>query len=54
MALKFAAAGADVAINWLHDAAAAQRVAEKSVSYGKRAILVKADVPDMADGDRSR
>src|SRR5437016_4820842 len=44
MAVEFAAAGADVAINWLDDEAAAGRVADEVRSCGRRAILVKADV----------
>ena len=44
MALEFAAAGADVAINWLDDDGAAEGVAEEVRSCGRRAILVKADV----------
>jgi len=44
MALEFAAAGADVAVNWLDDEAAAQRVAEGVGATGRRALLVQADV----------
>ena len=44
MALEFAAAGADVAINWLDDEGPAQRVADEVRALGRRAILVKADV----------
>jgi NAD(P)-dependent dehydrogenase (short-subunit alcohol dehydrogenase family) len=44
MAVEFAAAGADVAINWLDDDAAAQAVAEEVRACGRRAILVQADV----------
>ena len=44
MAREFAAAGADVAINWLDDDAAAQRVAEEVRGSGRRAVLVQADV----------
>ena len=44
MALEFAAAGADVAINWLDDDGAAQRVADEVRACGRRAILVNADV----------
>jgi len=47
MALEFAAAGADVAINWLDDDAAAQRVADEVRACGRRAILVKADVAQI-------
>jgi NAD(P)-dependent dehydrogenase (short-subunit alcohol dehydrogenase family) len=44
MALEFAVAGADVAINWLDDEAAAERVAEGVRAAGRRAVLVQADV----------
>jgi NAD(P)-dependent dehydrogenase (short-subunit alcohol dehydrogenase family) len=44
MALEFAAAGADIAINWLDDDAAAQRVADEVGACGRRAILVQADL----------
>jgi NAD(P)-dependent dehydrogenase (short-subunit alcohol dehydrogenase family) len=44
MALEFAAAGADVAINWLDDEPAAQRVADGVRAAGRRALLVQADV----------
>jgi len=44
MALEFAAAGADVGINWLDDEAAAQRVAEGVRAAGRRAFPVQADV----------
>jgi len=44
MALEFAAAGADVAVNWLDDEAAATRVAEGVQAAGRRALLVQADV----------
>jgi NAD(P)-dependent dehydrogenase (short-subunit alcohol dehydrogenase family) len=44
MALEFAAAGADIAINWVDDDAAAQAVAEEVRAGGRRAILVQADV----------
>jgi 3-oxoacyl-[acyl-carrier protein] reductase len=44
MALEFAAAGTDVAINWLDDEGAAQRVAEEVGARGRRAFLVNGDV----------
>jgi 3-oxoacyl-[acyl-carrier protein] reductase len=44
MALEFAAAGADVAVNWLDDEGAAARVAEGVRAAGRRALLVQADV----------
>jgi 3-oxoacyl-[acyl-carrier protein] reductase len=43
-ALAFAAAGADVAINWLDDEAAAAAVAESVRQAGRRAFLHQADV----------
>jgi NAD(P)-dependent dehydrogenase (short-subunit alcohol dehydrogenase family) len=44
MARAFAASGADVAINWLDDEEAAQRVAEEIRGRGRRALPVRADV----------
>ena len=44
MTREFAAAGADVAINWLNDDGAAQCVAQEVRARGRRAILVRADV----------
>jgi NAD(P)-dependent dehydrogenase (short-subunit alcohol dehydrogenase family) len=44
MAREFAAAGAEVAINWLDDEGAAQRVAEEVRACSRRAVLVQADV----------
>jgi NAD(P)-dependent dehydrogenase (short-subunit alcohol dehydrogenase family) len=44
MAIEFAVAGADVAINWLDDHDAAEHVAEEVRGRGRRAILVNADV----------
>src|SRR5258708_6983580 len=49
MALEFAAAGADVAINWLDDEAAATRVAQCVQAAGRRAFLVQADVGRLAE-----
>lgn len=43
-ALGFAAAGHDVAVNWLDDEAAAERVAEGVRQAGRRAVLVQGDV----------
>src|ERR1700750_2990514 len=48
MALEFAAAGADVAINWLDDEAAAAAVFDEVRSRGRRAVLVKSDVAQVA------
>jgi 3-oxoacyl-[acyl-carrier protein] reductase len=47
MALEFAAAGADVAINWFDDDGAGQRVADDVRACGRRAILVRADVAQI-------
>jgi 3-oxoacyl-[acyl-carrier protein] reductase len=44
IALAFAAAGADLAINWLDDERAAQTVADGVIAAGRRALLVQADV----------
>jgi NAD(P)-dependent dehydrogenase (short-subunit alcohol dehydrogenase family) len=44
MAAEFAAAGADVAINWLDDERAAERVADAVRGCGRRAFLVQADM----------
>ncbi len=44
MAVAFAAAGADVAINWLDDEDAAEQVAAEVRGRGRRALPVKADV----------
>src|ERR1700687_4957013 len=44
MALEFAAAGADVAVNWLDDEEAARGVADGVRATGRRAFLVQADV----------
>jgi NAD(P)-dependent dehydrogenase (short-subunit alcohol dehydrogenase family) len=49
MALEFAAAGADVAVNWLDDEAAAERVAEGVRAMGRRGLLVRADVGKLAE-----
>ncbi|MBV9331334.1 MAG: 3-oxoacyl-ACP reductase FabG [Alphaproteobacteria bacterium] len=48
MAIEFAIAGADVAINWLDDESAAGSIADHVRSYGKRALTIKADVADIA------
>jgi 3-oxoacyl-[acyl-carrier protein] reductase len=44
MAVAFAAAGADVVINWLDDEAAAQQVADAVRGLGRDALLVQTDV----------
>ena len=47
MAIEFAAAGADVAINWLDDERTAEGVADHVRNNGRRALTVKADVGDI-------
>jgi NAD(P)-dependent dehydrogenase (short-subunit alcohol dehydrogenase family) len=47
MAIEFAAAGADVAINWLDDERAAESVADQVRGHGRRALTVEADVADI-------
>jgi NAD(P)-dependent dehydrogenase (short-subunit alcohol dehydrogenase family) len=49
MALGFAEAGADVAVNWHDDQAKAEGVAEEVRALGRRAVLVKGDVSVVAD-----
>jgi len=44
IAIEFAAAGADVAVNWLDDEDAAERVAGEICGHGRRAMAVRADV----------
>jgi NAD(P)-dependent dehydrogenase (short-subunit alcohol dehydrogenase family) len=44
MAVEFAAAGADVAINWLDNPDGARRVAEEVRGHSRRAFPVKADM----------
>lgn len=44
MAIAFAASGADVAINWLDDEAAAEAVALEVRAQGRDALLVRGDV----------
>jgi NAD(P)-dependent dehydrogenase (short-subunit alcohol dehydrogenase family) len=44
MAVEFAKAGADIAINWLDDQGAAERVADEVRSNSRRAILLQADI----------
>jgi NAD(P)-dependent dehydrogenase (short-subunit alcohol dehydrogenase family) len=47
MAIEFAAAGADVAINWLDDERVAEGVADHVRNNRRRALTVKADVGDI-------
>ncbi len=48
MALAFAAAGADVAVNWLDDAEAAEQTAEVIRAEGRRALTVQANIARIA------
>jgi NAD(P)-dependent dehydrogenase (short-subunit alcohol dehydrogenase family) len=47
MAIEFARAGADVAINWLDDEQAAESVADQIRGQKRRALMVKADVANI-------
>jgi NAD(P)-dependent dehydrogenase (short-subunit alcohol dehydrogenase family) len=49
MAVEFAAVGAYVAINWLDDAGAAQRVAAAVENRGRRSLPIKADVSRLGE-----
>ncbi|MGH7031879.1 MAG: SDR family NAD(P)-dependent oxidoreductase [Stellaceae bacterium] len=46
-AVAFAEAGADVAVNWLDDEPAVQRIASQIRDGGRRALPVKADIGDL-------
>jgi NAD(P)-dependent dehydrogenase (short-subunit alcohol dehydrogenase family) len=48
VAVAFAAEGADVSINWLDDEAKAQAVADEVRATGRRTLLVKADLGNIA------
>jgi 3-oxoacyl-[acyl-carrier protein] reductase len=48
MAVAFAEAGADVAVNWLEDAAAAEQIAEIIRGKGRRCVTVQANVARLA------
>src|SRR5271154_6129316 len=48
-ALAFAAAGADVAINYLDDAKAAETVAQAVRALSRRAIVIQGDVGVVAE-----
>ncbi len=48
IAVLFARTGADVAVNWLDDAAAAAAVADGVRAHGRRAVLVQGDVGTAA------
>src|SRR5579872_4468856 len=49
IAIAFAEAGADVAINWLDDEAAARAVAEAVVARGRRAVTIQADMGNLSE-----
>jgi NAD(P)-dependent dehydrogenase (short-subunit alcohol dehydrogenase family) len=49
IALAFAGEGADVAINWLDDEKAAEAVAGGVRQYGRRALLIRADMARLAE-----
>jgi NAD(P)-dependent dehydrogenase (short-subunit alcohol dehydrogenase family) len=49
VALAFAEAGADVAINWLDDRAAAEAVAGAVRQLGRKAALIQADVGKVSE-----
>ncbi len=48
IAVAFASAGADVAINYLDDRAAAEALAQEVQALGRRAVLLPGDVADVA------
>ena len=50
IAIAFAREGADVAVNYLDDAAQAGEVADAVRALGQRAVLIQADVADPAAG----
>src|SRR5580704_8125909 len=47
IAIASAAAGADVAVNWLDDEAAAREVAGAIVAHGRRAVTIQADMAKL-------
>ena len=49
IAVECAAAGANVAINWLDDEAAAREVAGTCVAHGRRAISIQADMAKLGE-----
>jgi NAD(P)-dependent dehydrogenase (short-subunit alcohol dehydrogenase family) len=51
VALKLAAEGCDVAINWLDDEAAAGDVADEAAGFGRKAVLVRGSVGDKTSVD---
>lgn len=51
-ALALAAAGADVAINWLDDEPAAQAIADDVAALGQRAVLIQGSVASQPECQR--
>src|SRR5213078_3871992 len=49
IALRGAAAGSDVAINWLDDEATANQIADEIRADGRRALTVQADMARLAE-----
>src|SRR6516225_1768704 len=49
IALACAAAGADVAINWLDDEDAAREAAREAAATGRRAVTIQADMAKLDD-----
>jgi NAD(P)-dependent dehydrogenase (short-subunit alcohol dehydrogenase family) len=49
IAIEFAAAGADVAVNWFDDEPAARQVAAEIVAHGRRAVTIKADMANIVE-----
>jgi NAD(P)-dependent dehydrogenase (short-subunit alcohol dehydrogenase family) len=49
IALRCATAGADVAVNWLDDEGAANRIADEIRARGRRALTVRADMGKLAE-----
>src|SRR5207253_10606943 len=49
VALRSAGAGADVAVNWLDDEAAAKRVAGEVRAAGRRALAVRAELGRLGE-----
>jgi 3-oxoacyl-[acyl-carrier protein] reductase len=47
IAVECAAAGADVAVNWLDDEAAARDVAQAIAAHGRRAVTIQADMTKL-------
>jgi NAD(P)-dependent dehydrogenase (short-subunit alcohol dehydrogenase family) len=52
IAIRFAAAGADVALNYLDDKAAAESAATEIVALGRRATTIAADIAKPEDARR--